>query len=133
MTDKKIAISAIEVVIRLNEDAGKTNELLTGVMEQIQKVEDSFSSELIGNIRPCFKHFQKVRPHLTKVRAHEEFHLLRLRTLPLIWKSFLTRQNLPPVDVLDIQSVNRIIFDSMMKELLLSYQPQVNDTPEKLI
>lgn len=119
-------LAAVETVKGLNEEAGTSNDSLIALVMKSTSNKDlfeRFSSELSSSIKACFKHFTRVRPHLAKVRAHQEFHQLRLETLPSIWKSFLTSMGLPEMDPLHYQSVNRAIFDSILKESLVLHRP----------
>lgn len=118
---------ALEAVQKLNREAGISSPVLTGITAVAGTGTDNsyskFCSELIVSIKACFSHFSRVRPHLAKMRAHQEFHKLRLEQLPAIWNTLTTSLGQPDLNPLQHQSVNREIFDRMMKDSLSLHLP----------
>ena len=125
VTSTSIILAAIEAVQELNREAGTSCEALQAVIsaagvdgEQFQQFEQ-FCLRLTSEVEACFVHFTRVKPHLAKVRAHEAFLKLRLKSLPSLWKSMTADLSLPQLEPLDHQSVSRIVFEAKMKEWIV--------------
>ena len=132
---RKAVLDALEAAQELNREAGASSEVLEAITTAAVRGTyfDKFCSELTASIKTCFSHFGRVRPHLAKVRAHQEFHKLRLVTLPDIWNLLTTKLGQPQLEPLQHQAVNRIMFDSLMKEHITLHLPQATAgaAPEK--
>lgn len=128
--------SAIDAVILLNKEAGTSNESLTTLLKVVSKDRgkaafDKFCRDIMACIQGCFSHFSKVLPHLAKIRAHRDFHQVRMKSIPAIWQSFTASVGLQDMEPLNLQAVSRQLFDHCMKELFMMLKiPVVQKKPD---
>ena len=100
------------------------NDLLKVVLEEKGKAAfDKFCKDIMACIHECFSHFRSIMPQLAKVRAHRDFHLARVQTIPGLWLSLTSIIGVPNIEPLDFQSVNRQLFNQCMQELFLMLTP----------
>ena len=128
MAEREALSAAIRNVEALNREAGVSSDTLTAIVtisgtESGKAAFEQLSLQLLGSVKKCFAHFQRVRPQLAKMRAHRDFHTERLGTLPQVWNAFTTRLGLPELEPLHQQAVNRELFAACMRDLLVFPEP----------
>ncbi len=132
-SDQEVTRRAIQAVLDLDKEAGSSEHSLSTVVQAITTESgktnfDSFCVEITTSIRSCFR--KEGARSSARERAHRQFHKLRMQTLPGIWKSFTARLGQPDVKPLQLQSVNRQLFNYLTMEFFTSLQPAaVGATP----
>lgn len=119
--EKEAVLAAFDAVVALNQEAGvrhdSLNALLKSVAEEKSKaVFDKFCRDIMSCIHGCFAHFTAVLPQLAKVRAHRDFHQVRLKKIPKLWMSLTSSLGLQNMEPINLQSVSRELFDRCMKD-----------------
>lgn len=127
-SDHRIVIAAIHSVLALNAEVGASNHSLEMLLQEASKdsgkgVFEKFCSELMAVIRHCFANFERVRPHLAKVRAHRDFHSSRLHAIPGIWRCVAAGLRMQEVEPLHLQAVSQQLFGKYMKGVLKKFDP----------
>ena len=127
MSEKEVVLTAIDSAMTLNSEVGASNESLNALVKAVAEEKwrpafEKFCTEITAAVHGCFSHFSTVMPHLAKVRAHKEFHQARLDVMPKIWRRLTDALGVQGIEPLNLQAVNRRIFDHCMKELFSMIQ-----------
>ena len=137
MSESEAVLLAIRTVVDLNKEANVSTDSLTTILESAKADSGKdgfarFSSQLLALIKSCFDDFKRVKPHLAKMRARRDFHRQRIETLPEVWKIYTAMAGgLSEVQPIDQQAVNREVFESCIRELLIL--PTSHSSPVKLL
>ena len=99
--------------VRLATDAGKLQKLLTCLDRERGR---EFCGQLLSTLRTCFSPVHRRRVELAKDKALKQFHTVRLSQRPGLWMALLADMSLNSISPLLLQSINRIVFESLMVE-----------------
>ena len=131
--DFQIVFTSIQTVLRSEEEVDcqrdapdslkAIGDLFSTTDSTTTEVLKDFSANLIQAIRSPLQAIPQGRPKLFKERALSTFNQLRIEKLPSVWKSLSQKIELPPVILLQQQSVNRHLFETISVDIARSSKP----------